>query len=98
MLTASLRTRRRRLEMRMQEAPDQVAPDDLAVVRTPDLFLRMEEIMIWQIVDRYRGKIIDKTELTKPEVVEAIIAALPAKSSTRSGGCVQAARSSTFEK
>ena len=61
----------------MREAPDEVAPDDIAVIRSPDLFLRMEEIMIAEVVTRYGGKVIDTSELTKPVVVDAIIAVLP---------------------
>lgn len=71
-LTASLEVRRERLEMRRQQAPDEVAPDDLAVLRAPDTFLRMEEILIDETVRRYAATVIDTTMLTKVEVVEAI--------------------------
>ena len=75
-LTASIEARRARLEMRRREAPDEVAPDDLAVLRTPDLFLAMEEVIVREVVCRYDAHIIDTSDLTKAEVVTAIVEAL----------------------
>ncbi len=74
-LTASLDVRRARLEMRRRESPDEIAPDDLAVIRTPDLFLRMEDILIDECVRRFRAKIVDTSALGKDEVVDALATA-----------------------
>ena len=74
-LTASLEVRRARLEMRRQEAPDEIAPDDLAVISTPDLFLRMEEILIGETVQRFGATIIDTTILDKEQVAAALTTA-----------------------
>lgn len=77
-LTASLEVRRARLEMRRQEAPEEIAPDDLAVIRTPDLFRRMEDILIREAVRRYGATIIDTSALSKDEVVAALAAVFAA--------------------
>lgn len=74
-LTASLEARRERLEMRRLEAPEEIAPDDLAVIATPDLFLRMEEILIGEAVRLFGATIIDTTDLNKDQVVAALAAA-----------------------
>ncbi len=74
-LTASLAVRRERLDMRRQEAPDEIAPDDLAVITTPDLFLRMEEILIGEAVSRFGATIIDTSDLDKEQVVAALVLA-----------------------
>lgn len=77
-LVASLDVRRARLEMRRLEAPDEIAPDDLAVIATPELFLRMEEILIGVAVQRFGATIIDTTDLEKEQVVAAVTAAYSA--------------------
>ena len=61
--------RRERLEMRRHESPDEIAPDDLAVIHAPDLFLRMEEIMINEAHRRFGATIIDTSLLSKDEVI-----------------------------
>ena len=76
-LTASIEARQWRLGLRRQEAPEEIAPDDLAVVRHPDLFLRMEEIIVTEAVARFGARVIDTSMLTKSEVLQAIVAALP---------------------
>lgn len=75
-LTASLDARQERLEMRRREAPEEVAPDDLAVIQTPELFCRMENILIDEMVIRYGAKVIDTTILSRTEVVDAIATAI----------------------
>ncbi len=71
-LTASLAVRRERLEMRRNEAPDEVAPDDLVVITTPNLFLRMEEILIDEAIRQFGATILDTTDLNKEQVVAAL--------------------------
>lgn len=75
-LTASIEARQRRLEMRRSEAPHEVAPDDIAVVRTPALFLKMEEIIIREAVKRYRTTVIDTSAMTKDDVVDELLCRL----------------------
>lgn len=77
-LTASIEARRARLDTRRREAADEIAPDDLAVIRTPDLFRRMEDILIGEAIRRYRTTVIDTSALGKAEVVDALAAALTA--------------------
>ena len=71
-LTASFEARRERLEMRRRQAPEEVAPDDLVVLNAPDVFRRMEEVLIEEAFRRYDAVILDTTMLTKNEVVDAI--------------------------
>ncbi len=75
MTAASLVIRRERLDMRRREAPNEVAPDDLAVIAAPDLFLRMEEILIGETVKQFGATIIDTTDLNKEQGVAALAAA-----------------------
>lgn len=77
-LTASLAERRKRLNKRRKEAPDEIAPDDLAVIKTPDLFLRMEEILVEDAKNRFGAIVLDTTGqgLGQEEVVDAVAVAL----------------------
>jgi len=60
-LTASLEERLKRLEKRRREAPEEIAPDDLAVIATPELFLHMEEILVAEAKQRFGAVILDTT-------------------------------------
>lgn len=73
-LTASLEERLKRLDKRRREAPDEIAPDDLAVIRTPELFLRMEQILVEEARKRFGAVILDTTGqgLGQDEVVVAV--------------------------
>lgn len=77
-LTASLDERLKRLNKRRGEAPEEIAPDDLAVIRTPELFLRMEEVLIGEARKRFGAVVLDTTGHTfsQEEVAEAVAAAL----------------------
>lgn len=77
-LTASLEERVKRLNKRRNEAPDEIAPDDLAVIKTPDLFLRMEEVLVEEAKKRFGAIVLDTTGrgLGHEEVVDAVAAAL----------------------
>ena len=66
--------------MRRQEARDEIAPDDLAVFSTPDLFLRMKDILIGEAVQHLGAMIIGTTILQKVQVVTALTAANPGAS------------------
>jgi thymidylate kinase len=72
-LTASIEARLQRLEARRREAPDEVAPDDLLVVRNPDLFREMEATLVEYALDLFNAQIIDTSNLTSAEVVESIV-------------------------
>lgn len=63
-----------------QEARDEIAPDDLAVISTPDLFLRMKDILIGEAVRHLGAMIIGTTILQKVQVVTALTAANPGTS------------------
>lgn len=77
-LTASLDARLKRLNKRRKEAPEEIAPDDLAIVTTPDLFLQMEEVLIDEAQKRFGAVVLDTTApgLGHEEVVRAVAAAL----------------------
>ncbi len=60
-LTASLEERLKRLEKRRREAPEEIAPDDIAVITTPELFIRMEEILMAEAKQRVGAVISDTT-------------------------------------
>jgi hypothetical protein len=62
--------------MRRLEAPAEIAPDDLAVIRTPDLFRYMEKILIEEGIRRYGATVIETSGLSKDEVVKAVAAGL----------------------
>ena len=76
-LTASLEERLNRLNKRRKEAPDEIAPDDLAAARTPDLFLRMEEVLVEEAKMRFGAMVLDTTGqgLGQEEVVTAVAVA-----------------------
>jgi hypothetical protein len=65
LLTASIAARRDRLEIRRREAPEEIADDDLAVLTSPDLFRRMDDILIDETTRREcnRTKNTGRTQL-----------------------------------
>lgn len=71
-LTASIEARLDRLAQRYRDAPDEVAPDDLAVKTNPERFLRMEKILVELAVRHFTAKVIDTSGLGRAEVIERI--------------------------
>ena len=62
--------------MRRAEAPEEVAPDDLAVVTHPETFEAMNGILIDEMRRRYGAAVIDTTSMSTAEVLMATQAAL----------------------
>lgn len=75
-LTASLEARRERLEKRQREQPDEVAPDDLMVIKRPEKFLAMEKQLVELAQTRFRSTLIDTTYMTPKMVVDNVRAIL----------------------
>jgi len=75
-LTASIEARKLRLAKRMAEEPDQVADDDLMVLRAPERFLAMEQALIEVAVSHFRATVIDTSDLGVSGVLAAVDAAL----------------------
>lgn len=67
-LAASIEARMRRLDQRIREHPEEVAPDDLMVVRNPERFVAMEGVLRKWSVKIFNSVIIDTTDMT-PEMV-----------------------------
>lgn len=76
-LTASLEVRRQRLESRRLQQPEEIAPDDLAILRSPDHFLAMEKSLIRLAREHFGAVVIDTSEMTAPAVVQTILGAIP---------------------
>lgn len=75
-LTASIEARKLRLAKRMAEEPDQVADDDLMVLRAPERFLAMEQALIEVAVNYFDASVIDTSDLGVSGVLAAVDAAL----------------------
>lgn len=82
-LTANIDVRLQRLEMRRREAPHEIADDDLVVINTPRILETMERILIEEATKRYRAVVIDTSDLSKAEVVEAMKGAIGAFTADR---------------
>jgi thymidylate kinase len=71
-LTASLEERARRLQKRINEAPQEVGDEDLMVLKKPDKFLAMEACLIDIAKQAFHSIVIDTTLLTPDMVVGEI--------------------------
>lgn len=71
--TASIEARRTRLEERMRTSPEEVAPDDLMVLRKPEKFMAMERCLVDLAQTAFHATVIDTTELKPGEVSDIII-------------------------
>lgn len=79
-LTASHARRLERLEARRIAAPDEIAADDLLVVRQPALFFAMEDCLIDLAQRHFGATVIDTSDRSIEDVVSAITCALPGSS------------------
>lgn len=70
--TADLETRLHRLQKRMKYHPDQVASDDLMVVKNPEKFMAMEACLIDMAKGIFHSVIIDTSRLTPDAVIGTI--------------------------
>lgn len=82
-LTASLEARLKRLDSRRLEHPEEVASDDLMVVRKPERFLAMEACLSDIASKRFRARVIDTTNLTPDMVVSQILEGLPEETKSK---------------
>lgn len=76
-LTASIEARVERLKMRARLRPEEVAPDDLAVLRSPHNFLAMESALIEYATTWFDAHVIDTSNLNPTEVVNRIMHHVP---------------------
>lgn len=75
-LTASLEARLKRLDSRRTEHPENVASDDLMIVRKPEKFLAMEACLTDIASKRFRAQVIDTTNMTPDMVVSQVLRGL----------------------
>lgn len=71
--TASIKSRQGRLEERARTNPEEVAPDDLMVLRKPEKFMAMERCLVDLAQTAFQATVIDTTELTPREVCNIVI-------------------------
>jgi thymidylate kinase len=72
-LTASIQVRQIRLQSRIDEGVEKVAEDDLLVIKQPELFLKMEENLLFYATNYFNAKVLDTTLLNKSQVSSEII-------------------------
>jgi thymidylate kinase len=75
-LTANITVRKLRLQSRINENPEAVAVDDLMVLNNPELFLKMEQALVYYSTKYFGSKVIDTSELTKEEVCQIACSSL----------------------
>lgn len=71
--TASIDSRQGRLQERMRTNPEEVAPDDLMVLRKPEKFMAMETCLVDLAQTAFHATVIDTTELNPAEVCGRIM-------------------------
>ena len=71
-LTASIEKRQERLLERQRSNPEEVAEDDLMVLKNPKGFLLMERYLVEFSLEFFDSVIIDTTDLSKGEVLLAV--------------------------
>lgn len=74
LLTADIKTRQKRLQMRINEAPETVAEDDLMVLKKPEKFIAMEQYLVSFGKKYFHTKVIDTTDLSPDEVMKIALA------------------------
>lgn len=72
-LTANIDVRQLRLQLRIKEAPETVAADDMLVIENPELFLKMEKSLVHYSVKFFGSKVLDTSNLTKYEVASKVL-------------------------
>ncbi len=76
-LTACLEARRRRLELRRRQQAEEIAPDDLLILRAPEQFLAMEQVIVDLARQHFDAVVLDTTSLSAAEVTDALLALVP---------------------
>ncbi len=72
-LTASIESRKRRLDQRIAETPKTVTSGDLMIIKKPEKFLAVEECLIEAAQATFRSSVLDTSEMTPDEVVLEIL-------------------------
>jgi hypothetical protein len=57
----------------MRENPDEVAPDDLMVLRKPEKFMAMERVLVELATTAFDATVIDTSRLSADEVCGQVI-------------------------
>lgn len=71
--TASIEARQGRLQQRMRDNPEEVAPDDLMVLRNPGKFMAMEKVLVDLAVSAFGAILINTSELSAQDVCDTIL-------------------------
>jgi thymidylate kinase len=71
--TASIEARQGRLQQRMRDNPEEVAPDDLMVLRKPEKFMAMEKVLVDLATTAFGSTVIDTSRLTANEVCDNVM-------------------------
>lgn len=71
--TASIEARQERLQQRMRDNPEEVAPDDLMVIRKPEKFMAMEKALVDLATTAFSATVIDTSKLTADEVCNQVM-------------------------
>lgn len=71
-LAATIEARLQRLDKRMREHPEEIAPDDLMVVRNPERFMAMEGVLREWSTKIFNSVVIDTTNMTPEMVLEEV--------------------------
>jgi cytidylate kinase len=71
--TASIEARQGRLQQRMQEDPEEVAPDDLMMLDKPEKFMAMEKVLVDLATTAFGATVIDTSKLKAEEVCNIVI-------------------------
>jgi len=75
--TADIEHRRKRLEKRMRETPEQVSAEDMMVITKPEKFLAMEACLVDVARANLRSVVIDTSQLSPAEVVSIMQSNVP---------------------
>ncbi|MEO7364677.1 MAG: hypothetical protein ABIV43_04210 [Candidatus Saccharimonadales bacterium] len=71
--TASIEARQGRLQQRMRDNPEEIAPDDLMVIRKPEKFMAMEKALVDLATTAFNARVIDTSKLTADEVCDIVM-------------------------
>ena len=71
-LAASMDARKARLQQRMRDNPEEVAPDDLMVLRSPEKFMAMEGVLREWSTKIFGSVVIDTTNMNSEMVLAEV--------------------------
>ncbi len=70
---ASIEARQGRPQQRMRDNPEEVAPDDLMVLRKPEKFMAMEKVLVDLATTAFGSTVIDTSRMTADEVCDNVM-------------------------